>query len=624
MAGHWQAFDIVKVRDVLTSFVLENLGGFANLVARLTGGRQGDLIQKLKSEYCKWLGSDNSRRVKKVFQKGYSFEKMIELNIDLWRKMEDNHHIIKTSNITSRHFCFVAMVLPEISNMIRRLLISEDSFLYTRTYQNVGNIVRTFGELDTSGNRDIQEPGAIFCVARRINYIIKMYRKKDWFLLSEEEQKKQEIHSSPVRIVIDSIKNLFEAIYLRDRYSAFYLFAISVSENKRQEFLQAKDFDLEKPELRIIDYCERPSEARKAYQEHCKLRGRTPKTSAGDALYSFFEDITCGSYPYGVWKDAYDNATYTFNMQDVEACIQNADIFINNNKNKEELTKNIVKYVCLMMHPGLVQPTDDERCMQIAQTAKVNSGCVSRQVGAVVCDDRSNILSIGWNQPSANRCNEVVPCLYRNFEDCYNKNDQMAYSELEREDEEFREYLSSCFSVDGKDVYKDVIKEYRKRLQGLPMTYCFKDLYCDFIGSRNQVHTRSQHAEEIALESSNQRLTEGGTLYTTSCSCELCAKKALHYGIKRMVYVEPYFGITEKHVLGFPDADSPDEGQMEVELFTGACHRAYTQLYSPIFPIKDELEMRNVSFKKPKKQKHHDQPDRRKGRKQKQTFNGAG
>lgn len=115
---------------------------------------------------------------------------------------------------------------------------------------------------------------------------------------------------------------------------------------------------------------------------------------------------------------------------------------------------------------------------------------------------------------------------------------------------------------------------------------------CVMQHAKNQVHTRSQHAEERALESCDQRITVGGTLYTTSNSCELCARKAVNFGISRIVYIEPYFGITESHVLGHPQISE----RVHVELFTGACQRAYIQMYTPVFPLKDELKLRGIEY----------------------------
>lgn len=65
--------------------------------------------------------------------------------------------------------------------------------------------------------------------------------------------------------------------------------------------------------------------------------------------------------------------------------------------------------------------------MQVAFSAKVNSGCVSRQVGAVVTDKDYNILSLGWNDVHCER----VPCVYRNLRDLQKSHNHKMYSDLE-------------------------------------------------------------------------------------------------------------------------------------------------------------------------------------------------
>lgn len=123
------------------------------------------------------------------------------------------------------------------------------------------------------------------------------------------------------------------------------------------------------------------------------------------------------------------------------------------------------------------------------------------------------------------------------------------------------------------------------KLQGKMPAYCFKDLYNSITGVKNQVHPRSLHAEETAFLNLGQHSAKGGNLFTTSSPCELCAKKAMYMGIKKVYYIEPYAGLSFNHVLSI----GPREARPEMLLFTGAVGRAYTQLYTPLMPQKDEL-----------------------------------
>ena len=80
----------------------------------------------------------------------------------------------------------------------------------------------------------------------------------------------------------------------------------------------------------------------------------------------------------------------------------------------------------------------------------------------------------------------------------------------------------------------------------------------------------------------------GGKLFTTASCCELCAKKAYHLGIKEIYYIDSYPGISLDHIFNV----GPAECRPDVKLFSGAIGRAYVNLYTPFFPLKDEIEIR--------------------------------
>lgn len=120
----------------------------------------------------------------------------------------------------------------------------------------------------------------------------------------------------------------------------------------------------------------------------------------------------------------------------------------------------------LIIHPGLVTPTHIERCMQTAFNAKLNSGCLSRQVGAVITDKNFSIKAVGWNDVPSGQ----VPCNLRDIDDlCINK-DYQTFSKYELEDEQFNDFI--------KNKYQN-IKLKNNNLSGRTYQYCFKDMYND-------------------------------------------------------------------------------------------------------------------------------------------------
>jgi deoxycytidylate deaminase len=233
----------------------------------------------------------------------------------------------------------------------------------------------------------------------------------------------------------------------------------------------------------------------------------------------------------------------------------------------------MLRYISLMMHPGLITPTSVERCMQSAFTAKLNSGCISRQVGAVVADKGFSVKAIGWNDVPRGQ----VPCALRNVRHLFSKQDPDAFSDYEN-GEEFKNHLS-----------KQPIALLRSaHYEGRNLSFCFKSNYNTLMQEKNQVHTRSLHAEENAflqLSRGTGQVTEGGYLFTTASPCELCAKKAFQLGVSTIYFIDPYPGISNVHVL----AQGRLTARPSLVQFTGAVGRTYHQLFSPIMPMKDEL-----------------------------------
>lgn len=333
------------------------------------------------------------------------------------------------------------------------------------------------------------------------------------------------------KICIDAIRNPYEAYCFKDKYKQFYL--VSVSTNDIDRRTRLKKFNEE--QLLSLDNMEYPV------------------------------DFTDGKIFY---------------QQSIAECLQIADIHLYNpNSNllqHEILTKNLIRYICLMLHPGLVTPTHIERCMQMAFTAKLNSGCLSRQVGAVITDKDYYIKSIGWNDVPQGQ----VSCNLRTIQNYFSEHDTDTYSEFELENKQFREamrYLSEDYSKWLKHC---------KSFYNTPI--CFKDMYNGIKRDKNQVFTRSLHAEENAflqISKFGGQGIKGGKLFVTASPCELCSKKSYQLGIEDIYYIDPYPGIASTHVLKGSSKNNP-----KLHLFYGAIGNAYFALYMQRFAIKDELQ----------------------------------
>ena len=252
------------------------------------------------------------------------------------------------------------------------------------------------------------------------------------------------------------------------------------------------------------------------------------------------------------------------------------------------LKRQLVRYIALMKHPGLVPPSHQERIMQIACDAQLNSGCISRQVGAAITDENFSIKAIGWNTVPEGQ----TPCLLCDLNDLMDGKDASAYSEYELKNLKFRAMLQ-----DIRELYLAKEDNYEKfDLAGMTLSFCFKDIYNALTGKDNQVHTRSLHAEENAflqLAKYGGQPIKDGKLFTTVSCCELCAKKAYQLGIKEIYYIDSYPGISQDHIF------RNGINRPNLILFQGVVRRAYERLYTQILPLKDEIAyLTRVNLKK--------------------------
>lgn len=389
-----------------------------------------------------------------------------------------------------------------------------DNHLYVKVYQAAGNSIRKVGTVEPDYTKLEFKTSAVFHLPETINRTIKIIRK---------------IHNRAF-IVIDAIRNPFEAKFFRERYAAFYLISVNAPDEDRKSYLQ----NVHKFSVDEFDQLE---------------KRESGKTIVEDA---------------------------DFISQNVQRCIEISDIHIFNPRNELE-NNNVLKaqlawYFALILHPGLTTPTALERVMQIAYTAKSNSGCISRQVGAVVTDKNNSIKAVGWNDVAKGQ----IPCGLRSLPGLLNDFDAITYSEYERNNKDFR-------NTARKELIKIIDKD---GAAGKNLSYCFKDLKNSIDHKGNQVHTRSLHAEENAflqLAKYGSAAIEGGKLFTTASPCELCAKKAYQLGISEIVYIDPYPGIAKDHIIEI------GEKPPKLIQFRGAVGRGYYQLYDPTLPYKDEL-----------------------------------
>ncbi|WP_158858677.1 hypothetical protein [Lunatibacter salilacus] len=420
-------------------------------------------------------------------------------------------------------FDFHFKLLPSFTDKLKQAIEEASNSEFTSIFQSIGNNIRSSGNAFKEDPFTIQYADAI---VSKMNKLIKLIKKS-----AEFDNKK-------CLIVLDALRNPFEVYFLRERYNSFYLLSINTDDEHRRERLGK--LGVSTSSLDKLD--------QKEY----------PKNLIGKDLYL---------------------------SQDIQRCIEISDIHINNPQNQlKTLHYQILLYYSLIMKPGLVPPTASERVMQLAYSAKSNSGCISRQVGAAITDKNFSIKAIGWN----NTPQFQVPCLLRNSENLFNMKDLESFSKYEQNNSEFRNLAIHALN-------DEKVSDYQKC--GNNISYCFKDIQNSLEGEKNQVHTRSLHAEENAflqLSKYGNSGIENGNLFTTASPCELCSKKAYQLGIRKIYYIDPYPGIATSHILN-GGTNNP-----ELILFKGAIGSAYFKLYNPLLPYKDEIKQATGLFYKKK------------------------
>lgn len=497
-------FISIKVSDLISAYILnlstEEVFDFIKSSSR-------NPINEAKLQQILTLGSLSKSRLNRQF-KGLS------------QKLLDHETDPTPSELEKNKFLRFLTLIRKFTRDFKKELQEINNDLYVSSYQAAGNSIRRLGRVTKNADSEQADPDSVFHLPETINRVIKILRKIQDRTL----------------IVIDAIRNPYEARYFRDRYSAFYLVSINTPDEDRKTYLQ---------------------EVHKfSHQELIEL----DKNESG--------------------KDKTKHSEFI--KQNVKQCIQASDIHIFNPRN-ELSNHNILRaqlawYVALIMHPGLVTPTPMERVMQIAHTAKINSGCISRQVGAVVTESDYSIKSIGWNDVAIGQ----VPCNLRSLNGLAHSFDPITYSKYERTNSEFREHAN-----------KELIKlQNLEATNGRPLSYCFKDINNSLPSNKskagNQVHTRALHAEENAflqLSKFGSTGIVGGKLFTTASPCELCAKKAYQLGIEEIVYIDPYPGIATDHII------SSGTNPPKLIQFKGAVGRGFYQLYEAPLAYKDELEL---------------------------------
>jgi deoxycytidylate deaminase len=575
---NWIKFEVIEYRNVVLLFLLNHCydscpDKFADNIANWII----ELGSYKKFEYPRFGSEKGVAFGSKIFietEFKNEFKKSIQhLKIDF-----NKENLIE--NLNKDEDFFFSKDFQRFTEIIFAKLDSFSPYLRYRLIHITTYLLRRFGTLDMDKIKsDGEEDGLeyIYTIADVINRLIKIHR-------NAKPKNKKFAH-----VIIDRLKNSYELMYFKEKYSGFYMIGTNADEKLRNQRIEDKFLSFKD----IIDPAENERYTRNLDDVEFKVEGFKK------GVFERFDVENCLQK-----VDYHTYLTSTSILEEIKKEYINAGEKINN-KELERTNKfyiyqpfiiQLLKLIASILQPGIVQPNYVERIMQIAHLAKLNSGCISRQVGAVVTDSHFSVKGIGWNEVPVGQ----IPCSLRDLRDLVvDKND--GFSRLEIGE---TEHLYD----DGESFKNKIVRDFEENsdelienLKGRSCSFCFKTFHNAYEGKENQVHTRSLHAEENAMlqvtKYGGQGL-ESGNLFTTASPCELCSKKAFQLGIKNIFYIDLYPGISRDHIL---EGGRNSKSNPSLYQYQGAIGSGYQKLYKPFMSAKDETFLR-TKIKPTKKQ----------------------
>lgn len=272
--------------------------------------------------------------------------------------------------------------------------------------------------------------------------------------------------------------------------------------------------------------------------------------------------------------------------QDVRSTFPRADYFVNG---AGDVSRQIKRFVELVFQEPFTTPTPDEYYMFVAKASALRSCDLSRQVGAVIVDDRQSIISTGCNEvpyPGGGiyfegRINAVED--NRDF----TKGSDPNYIEIQRT---LIEFIGVLIESDHLKTDKQPSELADALLHGQ-----YKNLMTN-ARIRNLIEFgRVVHAEMHALSQAAAlgRPVQGATIYCTTFPCHGCARHIIASGISEVVYIEPYpksltAQLYESEIVLSHDRGA-DQAAPDLVRFR-PFHGIAPQLYNRVFSYRDRKD----------------------------------
>ncbi|MDB6165440.1 MAG: cytidine/deoxycytidylate deaminase family protein [Lacunisphaera sp.] len=220
--------------------------------------------------------------------------------------------------------------------------------------------------------------------------------------------------------------------------------------------------------------------------------------------------------------------------QEVRKTFPLSDFFINTgNGNDAEIRDKLGRILEIVTRTKIVTPTKAETAMYAAYAASLNSGCLSRQVGAVVTDADLDVLGVGWNDVPkfggslyTADSNPDNRCMHRRGGICSN--------DLEKDiiATEIAEAVVGIFESSGiQDLAKIKASDIKTKIK--------KSRINDLIEFSRAVHAEMMAIINAGTSGNGQRM-RNGKVFVTTYPCHSCARHIVAAGITEVFFIEPY------------------------------------------------------------------------------------
>jgi len=351
-------------------------------------------------------------------------------------------------------------------------------------------LLQNYGdEMRSEKTKDGEQDHA--AVARGLALLIRQRRAKK---LGQSAEGFDEIvpDGKPRAYILDSLRHQAEVHFLRRIYEdSFVLIGVVCEEEKRINRITTKYHDCGRDAA--IAFMERDADAKVGYGQHVEKAFH---------LADFFVDNTV--------------------EQTLKGGEGNPDWLV---------IERLSRLVKIVTHIELIRPEIAETAMYHAHNSRMQSACLSRQVGAALVDRAGNVIAVGTN--------EVTKAGGGVYGESFAPSNiearcGMFHDDTKRFCRNTREQNAIIQNV--IDAIQELKEASQDRKDKLPL-----ELRKTRIGELLEF-SRAVHAEMDAMLSAARKgfSTLGCRLFVTTFPCHYCARHAIAAGIDEVQYLEPY------------------------------------------------------------------------------------